>query len=419
MTRFRTLDHPMIGMIAWDPARPAEWINDHIAIVHATSNAYVVVGDEGDVGINTGTAQQGEGIRAKFEALLGRPLRVSRLIFTQSHPDHIGGWQAFAGPETKIYGQRMFGQICAERKMLGGFFGPRNGRVLAALVPPGVDHKWFDTPDPTPMIPFAEELEFTFSGRRFHLASMHSGETLDALAVWLPEERTVFTGNWAGAIHGALPNFYTARGDRQRSVPAWLEHCEQLLARQPELLITGHEDPIRGAARIRADLTKVRDAVVYIHDETVKAMVAGTPVAQIQASLRLPEALTPRAGRCPPHWIARAVFEEYAGWFHHDHTSELYPTPASAVWAEVVEAMGGAEAVAIRAQTHLAAGETEKALHLIEMAVDAEPDCRQARSVELAVYEALADQTGGEIFDLLGWLEGKIIATRAALSAMG
>ena len=197
MTRFRTLDHPMIGMIAWDPARPAEWINDHIAIVHATSNAYVVVGDEGDVVINTGTAQQGEGIRAKFEAL------------------------------------------------------------------------------------------------------------------------------------------------------------------------------------------------------------------------------TPRAGRCPPHWIARAVFEEYAGWFHHDHTSELYPTPASAVWAEVVEAMGGAEAVAIRAQTHLAAGETEKALHLIEMAVDAEPDCRQARSVELAVYEALADQTGGEIFDLLGWLEGKIIATRAALSAMG
>ena len=43
MTRFRTLDHPMIGMIAWDPARPAEWINDHIAIVHGD-----VVGQDRD-----------------------------------------------------------------------------------------------------------------------------------------------------------------------------------------------------------------------------------------------------------------------------------------------------------------------------------------------------------------------------------
>ena len=416
MTRFRTLDHPFLRLIAWDPARPAEWINDHIAIVHATSNAYVVVGDEGDVVINTGTAQQGEGIRAKFEALLGRPLQVSRLIFTQSHPDHIGGWQAFAGPETKIYGQRMFGQICAERKMLGGFFGPRNGRVLAALTPPGVDHKWFDTPDPTPMITFSDELDFICSGRRFHLASMHSGETLDSLAVWLPEEQTVFTGNWAGAIHGALPNFYTARGDRQRSVPAWLDHCEALLARRPELLITGHEDPIRGTDRIQADLGKVRDAVRHIHDGTVKGMVAGLTLPQIQADLRLPESLTPRAGRSPHHWIARAVFEEYAGWFHHDHTSELYPTPASAVWGEVVAAMGGAEAVATRAQAHLAAGETEKALHLIEMAVHAEPACQPARKVELTIYEALADQTEGKIFDLLGWLEGRILAARAALA---
>ena len=416
MTQYRTLDHPMIGMIAWDPTRPAEWLNDHIAIVHATSNPYVVAGDDGDVVINTGTGQQGARIREKFEELLGRPLNVRHLVFTQSHPDHIGGWQAFAGPETQLLGQRMFGQICAERKMLGGFFTPRNARVLAALIPPGVDHKWFDTPDPTPMTTFGDEMAFTCSGRDYRLVSMHSGETLDALAVWLPAEKTVFTGNWAGAIHGALPNFYTPRGDRQRSVPAWLGHCDALLAEAPELLITGHEYPVTGAAQIHAYLTKVRDAVAFIHDETVKRMVAGTPVAQIQADLRLPEALTPQPGRCPPHWIARAVFEEYAGWFHHDLTSELYPSAASSVWGEVVEAMGGAGAVAARAQAHLAAGEAEKALHLIELAVYAEPGNRQAREAELAIYDALADQTEGKIFDLLGWLEGRMMATRAALA---
>ena len=136
MTKYRTLDHPMIKLIAWDPQRPAEWINDHIAMVHATSNAYVVTGTDGDVVINTGTGQQAQRVREKFEELLGRPLDVRKLIFTQSHPDHTGGWQAFAGPQTRIYGQRMFSQICAERKMLGRFFTARNGRVLAALTPP-------------------------------------------------------------------------------------------------------------------------------------------------------------------------------------------------------------------------------------------------------------------------------------------
>lgn len=415
MTKFRTLDHPMIGLIAWDPARPAEWINDHIAMVHATSNAYLVTGDDGDVVINSGTGQQGPGVREKFEHLVGRPLDVRTLIFTQSHPDHTGGWNTFAGPETRILGQRMFAQICAERKMLGGFFTPRNHSVLMALTPPGVSHAWFDTPDPEPMTTFGDELEFDCSGRRYRLVSMWSGETLDALAVWLPDEDTVFTGNWAGAIQHALPNFYTARGDRERSVPAWLKHCDALLGARPELLITGHEQPVTGFAAIEAQLGKVRDAVRFIHDDTVKGMNAGRTVAEIMGAIALPPHLAPRDGRCPPSWIARAVYEEYAGWFHQERTSELYATPQTAIWPELVERAGGAGELAATARRHLAEGDPERALHLIEMAVFTDPGSRMVREVELAVYETLADRTEGRTFDLLGWLEGRIMATRAAL----
>lgn len=418
MTKFRTLDHPMIGVIAWDPARPAEWINDHIAMVHATSNAYLITGDEGDVVINTGTGQQGPGVREKFERLVGRPLDVRTLIFTQSHPDHTGGWQTFAGPETRILGQRMFSQICAERKMLGSFFTPRNHNVLMALTPPGVSHAWFDTPDPEPMTTFGDELEFECSGRRYRLVSMWSGETLDALAVWLPDEKTVFTGNWAGAIQNALPNFYTPRGDRERSVPAWLKHCDALLAARPELLITGHEQPVAGLAAIEAQLGKVRDAVRFIHDETVTGMNAGRTVAEIMSAIALPPHLAPRDGRCPPAWIARAVYEEYAGWFHQERTSELYATAQTAIWPELVERAGGAGELAAMAQRHLTGGDPERALHLIEMASFTDPRSRAVREVELAVYEALADRTEGRIFDLLGWLEGRILATRTALAQM-
>jgi len=409
----------MMQSIAWDPARPAEWINDHIAMVRATSNAYVITGDEGDVVINSGTGVQGEGVRQKFEALLGRPLKVAKFIFTQSHPDHTGGWQQFYQNGTEIIVQREFQRINDERKLMGPFFGPRNARVLAALIPKeDKGTAWFNTPDPTPLTTFADSYEFTFSGRRYQLLTMSSGETLDSLAVWMPDEKTVFFGNWAGAIYGALPNFYTARGDRDRSVTQWLVDCDKILALEPELLITGHDDAIHGNARIKADLGKLRDVVAYIHDFTVEGMNAQKTLPQIQQELSLPPHLTMNPGRGPAHWYARAVWEEYAGWFRHERTSELYPTPPSSVWTEVVAMAGGGAALAQRAHAHLQAGAPEKALHLIEMAVEAEPDDRTVREAELAVYEDLADRTEGKIFDLLGWLEGKIISTKAALEAL-
>jgi len=416
MTQFRTLDHPIMSMIAWNPERPAEWINDHILMVHATSNVYVITGDDGDIVLNSGTAGQGVAIRQKFETLLGRPLNVRKLIFTQSHPDHVGGWQAFADNGTELIAQRMFHQIVAERRMLTPFFGVRYANVIAAMLAGMPRNLGLDAGDPDQVSTFADTHEFTFSGRRFQLKSMPSGETLDALAVWLPDEKTVFTGNWAGAIHGALPNFYTARGDRQRSVPGWLAECRDLLAQEPELLVTGHEQPIVGRDRIRADLMKIHDAVSYIHDKTVEAMNAGVDLATIQASTELPTGVTIRDGRCPPHWIARAVYEEYAGWFHQDRTSELYTTPQSAIWPELVEAMGGAEKVAERALGLLSEGEVEKALHFIEMAAAGQPADRKVIEAQIAIFETLADQTEGKIFDLLGWLEGRIMSARRALA---
>lgn len=419
MPRYSTRQHIVLPIIAWDPARPAEWVDDHIVMAHATSNAYAILGDDGDVVINTGTLAQGARIREKFEELIGRPLRVARLIFTQSHPDHVGGWQTFADPGVVIHGQRMFHQIHAERVMLGPFFGPRNARVIAAMLPAGSSStSWSDAPEPGPLTTFADELEFVCSGRTIRLLSLFSGETLDSLAVHIPDERTVFTGNWAGAIHKALPNFYTARGDRQRSVPAWLAQCDMLLGLKPELLITGHEQPIVGSAQIAADLGKVRAAVALIHDHVVAGMVAGTDLPTIMATLKLPAELEPRAGRSPHHWVARSVWEEYAGWFRQERTSEVYPTPQSAVWGELVELAGGALPLAERARAHLPA-EPEKALHLIEIAAEVDPGNKAVREIEAEVYEALIEATGGIPFDLLGWLEGRLAAARAAMAEAG
>ena len=287
------------------------------------------------------------------------------------------------------------------------------------VIPPGQTGAfWFEARDPEPLTTFADSLDLTLSSRRYTALSIPSGETLDALAVWLPDEKTLFFGNWAGAILGASPNFYTARGDRDRSIVFWLEECQMMIDLAPEMLVTGHDDPVRGADAVRAHLTRLRDAVQYLHDQTLAGMNDGKTLPELMAEITLPPHLVLRDGRGPVNWYVRAIWEEYAGWFRQERTSELYATPPSAVWPELAALAGGAGVLADKARAHLDTGALEAALHLIEIAVVAEPGTRAVRETELAIYEALADRTEGRVFDELGWLESSIMATRKALDAI-
>jgi alkyl sulfatase BDS1-like metallo-beta-lactamase superfamily hydrolase len=233
--------------------------------------------------------------------------------------------------------------------------------------------------------------------------------------VWLPGEKTLITSNFLGALYGGLPNFYTIRGDRQRSVAVFLREIQAMIDLAPELLVTGHEEPIAGRDRIRADLEKVRDAVRYLHDETVKGMNAGKDLFTLMREIELPAHLEPAPGRAPAHWSVRAVWEEYSGWFRHESTTELYGVPARAVWDDLLEMIGDPERIIARARRYLDRQRPEQALHLTDIVLHRTPSHREARETEIAALEMLIDRSGGTAFDEMGWLENAIREARAAL----
>jgi hypothetical protein len=76
---------------------------------------------------------------------------------------------------------------------------------------------YWETPEPIVTTFFDDSHGFEVGGRRFELYSVPGGETRDCPAVWLPQERTVFTSNLMGALYGQLPHLQTIRGDRPRS----------------------------------------------------------------------------------------------------------------------------------------------------------------------------------------------------------
>ena len=181
---------------------------------------------------------------------------------------------------------------------------------------------------------FADKYSFAVGGRRFELFATPGGETLDSLVVWLPDKRTAFIGNLMGAIPGPAPPS-TPRGDRQRSARQAIHDIQLADSNQNcSLRVTASRSP---PGRDRAGTRKVRDAVAHIHDETVRGMAAGRDLPTLMAEIQLPPELEPAPGRGPVHWYVRGVWEEYSGWFRHESTTQLYPTPVRAMWPDIAE----------------------------------------------------------------------------------
>jgi glyoxylase-like metal-dependent hydrolase (beta-lactamase superfamily II) len=418
MPKYSARDHRMVKACEWDPERGAERVNDFILTSHGVTCGHVVTSDAGDVVINTGMPQHGARYRERFEQALGRKLDVKKIVMTQDHADLIGGWAAFADPGSETIVQRNFPVLVRERAMLSKFFPPRSRAVMSGQIPPGPPPPpsgWYEPPLPENPTMFADSHAFEVGGRQFELYSAPSGEALDCVMVWLPKEKVIFTGNWMGALYGALPHFYTPRGDRARSVPGFIRELERLIDFEPELLITGHDGPIVGAERIRKDMAKLLEAVRYIHDETVKGMNARKDLWTLMSEIQLPKHLEMASGRGPVRWYVRAVYEEYAGWFHEE-TTELYSIPPRSIWPKLAGMAGGPEALAAQAQTHIAAREPVQALHFIAIALAADPSNPAARRAEIAAIEQLIDLTEGRTFDEIGWLETKLKEAQAALA---
>ncbi len=105
-------------------------------------------------------------------------------------------------------------------------------------------------------------------------------------------------------------------------------------------------------------------------------------------------------------WSVQAIWEHYAGLFHHESTTELYPVPRRAIHGDLVELAGGATALVDRARTKLAAGEHAQAIHLLDIVLSEPAPPPAAFEVAIAVHRALAKQSVN--FWLSAWLNEQI-----------
>jgi alkyl sulfatase BDS1-like metallo-beta-lactamase superfamily hydrolase len=212
-------------------------------------------------------------------------------------------------------------------------------------------------------------------------------------------------GNVFGALFGHIPNLVTMRGDRYRDAHTFVESLELVRRLQPEVLLTGHFDPIVGAELIDAELVRLRDAVLYVHDRTVEGMNAGTDVHTLMRDVQLPPELEVGEGYGKVAWDVRAIWETYAGWFHHRSTAELYPVAPLEGAAELAR-LAGVDAVTVRARELLDAGDPVAAVPLVDAALAVWPDHVDARALAVDAHQQLL--AGSENFWESAWLRRQI-----------
>jgi alkyl sulfatase BDS1-like metallo-beta-lactamase superfamily hydrolase len=241
---------------------------------------------------------------------------------------------------------------------------------------------------------------------KLELLSVPGGETVDSLAIHLPQHGIVFSGNMFGPLFPHFPNFGTIRGDKYRFPELYLASLRRVRDLEPEILVTGHFLPVVGKGLIRACLDRLHDAVSHVHQKTLDGMNAGTDIFELMRTVTLPENLYVGQAYGKVSFCVRTIWEQYMGWFHGYRTSQLLSVQPEHVVGELA-AMAGVGAVLEKARASLNGGDAERAMALVEAALAA------AHDLSIAVHEALlAAPHGAENFWYAGWLRHQIAAAR-------
>lgn len=371
-------------------------------------NTFMVVTEAGNVIIDTSLPFNAARHKQLLQAENAGPVKY--IILTHAHGDHTGGVPTWKQPDTKIIAQKNHAEFMHYMARLNGFFARRNAAQFSLRIPDPGPWPGNYGAKIEPTILFDDKYDFELGGVKFEVFST-PGETPDHATVWVPKYKAAFIGD---NFYTSFPNIYTLRGTQPRLALDYVNSLNKVLALKPEIVLPSHGEPIIGNAEIVKQLTRYRDAIQYVHDETVKGMNAGKDVWTLMNEIKLPPELNVGEGYGKLSWSVRGIYEGYVGWFDLNPAT-MYEKPASSVYPDVVKLAGGPDAVANLAMERAQAGQAVEALHLSDMALAADPNHKLSLEAKLKALETLLSRCRNS--NERGWLEFGVNQVKSKLGA--
>jgi len=393
------------------------------AVGFGLANSILVEGDDCVFIVDVmGSVEAARAVKSAFDRISGKP--IGALIYTHNHADHVFGGRGFvpdqdvdvyAHATTEYYVNRLVNIIrpiiSARSARMFGDVLPENGPD--ALINDGIGPFLELGPEGgtlgfiRPNHTFTDSLETVICGVRVRL--VHApGETNDQIFVWLPDKKVLLPGD---NVYKSFPNLYTIRGTLYRDVLEWARSIDTMRDLQAEHLVPSHTKAVSGRERIDDILTAYRDAIQYVHDQTVRGMNAGLTADELVETVRLP----PHLAEHPylqeyygtVEWSVRSVFDGYLGWFD-GNTATLSPASPQERARGYVELAGGEDALADAVDRALEQQHYAWAAELADHLLRIQPDNEEARRRKATALRALGERsisTAGRNFYLTQALE--------------
>jgi len=395
---------------------------DDIAMVEAFSHCIVFRTDDGLVAFDTSNERGGPRV---VEALRGwSDARFNTLVYTHGHIDHVGGCGAFLAdaesrsqPRPVIAGHQNVGRRFDRYELTNGYNLLINQRQFLGFSRRGYqigDGEHFLPPTSArPDIVYQDRHQLTVGGLDIEL--IHAkGETDDHTWAWIPRHRAICSGDF---FIWSFPNAGNPQ-KVQRFPVEWAAAMRRMADQGAELFLPAHGLPIAGRERIRRVLVDVAEALEMLVARTLEMMNAGSRLNDIIHTVHVPAETLSKPWLAPlydePEFVVRNIWRMYGGW-HDGNPANLKPAVDARLAAELSRLAGGARKLAERAEA-LVDEDIRSACHLVELAVQAEPDNAFAHGVRAAIYQRRRErETSLMAKGIFGYAAGESLSRAADL----
>lgn len=344
------------------------------------SNQTFVDAPEGIIAIDTGesTEEMREALR-ELRAVTDRP--VVAVLYTHFH--YVCGTEAvFEEGSPRSLPIWAHERVAINRARTATEIAPAYGRGLAeqfAMLLPddGPDGRvnvglgfFYRNPDHAPFtsvfIPpthtFGSSAKITVAGLPIEVTHAPS-DADDSVTYWFPTLGVAVNN----LVWPVLFNVFAIRGEEYRDPQVLLSGIDHLLSLQPEHLVAAHGPPISGRILINERVTRYRDAIQFLWDQSVRLTNRGLLSADLGLAVQLPpeaddDNLTAERYGVSEHHF-RQIRSGLFGWFDGDE-SQLFPLASTERSRRLVAGFGGADEVRAQARAALSADDVRWSIEL-------------------------------------------------------
>jgi len=372
----------------------------YVAVGYGITSTAMVVGDDGIIIIDPGENDKfAADVMEDFRKITDKPIKA--VVYTHRHPDHPFGVKGLGVTDedvesgrVKIFAHDTFEEYLANDASVVGPILSMRTALASTLLPVGPEGRVHQALGPTfdvgqvsliePTDTFDEELEVEIAGVRMVLFHAY-GDAEDEIDVWFPDLKHV---HGSETIQGeTFPNMYTLRGTKYRDPVQWYQGVDNLLkyAKQADSYSGSHMRPWIGNEFIVDRITNYRDAIQYVHDQSVRLMNRGYTREELADAVKLP----PHLADDP--WLgeyygtvahsARNVYGGYLGWYEADPTALATPGFKEKA-AFYVKALGGRDAILEQAREAIDGKDYGWAMEILTHPIRIDHNDKEARELK-------------------------------------